>query len=230
MRNEKYAEIKILCIEDEPEIRANQVDYLKRIFQHVYESSNAKDALRLIDEVKPHIVITDIQMDDINGLELIGQTRKTDKKTKFIVLSAFSNKEYLFEAIELGLVKYLIKPIDHATFYPVITQCANEVLEENSSLIQLNDDTVFDTTNLQLKVENKAFTLSKYESDFLKLLYKNRPNVVTYERIQYEVWEDNIMSDESLRTLVKALRKKLPKNMIGNLSKVGYKLTIETNL
>ncbi len=226
MMIEKYRNIKILCIEDEELIRQNQVFYLKRLFDYVYEAKNAKEALKLLKEVKPHIVISDIELSDMNGLELIREVRKKDKKTKFIVLSAYSTKEYLLDAIDLGLVKYLIKPIDHETFYPILLQCAKEIYEQNQDLIYITDECKFDIKNSLLIYENKSMNLTKYEADFLYLLYKNRPNVVKYELIQDEVWRENIMTDSSLRTLVKSLRKKLPTNIVKNLSKVGYSLNI----
>lgn len=220
---EEYREIKVLCVEDEELIRENQVDYLKRFFDEVFEASNAYDALDLVEQKKPELIITDIEMSDMNGLEMIRSIREHDKKTKIIVLSAYSNKEYLLDAIDLELVKYLIKPIDHENFYPILVQCSKEIQKEYSKKIQLCEQCNFDMKNLKLQVQDQSYKLSKYEADFLLLLYENKPNVVNYDQIQYHVWADNIMSGNSLRTLVKSLRKKLPTNMITNLSKVGYK-------
>jgi len=216
--------IKVLCIEDEEAIRMNQVDYLSHFFQNILEASNAKEALEIIYKETPDLIITDIEMSDMNGLEMIRLIREHDKTTKIIILSAYSNKEYLLDAIDLGLVKYLIKPIDHETFYPIIIQCIKEIKDSNNSLLQISQTCTFDTVNSKIYFNNQTFTLSKYETDFLLLLYNNRSNIVTYDQIQFEVWVDNIMSENSLRTLVKSLRKKLPKNIITNLSKVGYKL------
>ena len=228
MMDIKYKDTKILCIEDEDLIRENQVYYLKRLFTTVYEACNSKDALEIISNKKPDIVITDIELDDINGLDMIREIRKRDKKTKFIVLSAYSKKEYLLDAIDLGLIKYLIKPIDHETFYPILIQCAQEVYNEKSELIIISKDCKLDLVNSQLIYNNKEkVILTKYEIDFLELIYKNSPNVVSYNQIENDVWKDNIMTESSLRTLVKGLRKKLPLNTIKNLSKIGYSFNNE---
>lgn len=224
MFSKKYRNIKILCVEDEEFIRENQIDYLKNFFDTVLEASNVKEALQIVEKEKPQLIITDIKMSDINGLEMIRLIREHNTKIKIIVLSAFSNKEYLLDAIDLGLVKYLIKPIDHETLYPILLQCAKEIDESTSSIIKLDFNCTFDVINSQIQLSDKNYTLSKYESDFLMLLYTQKSNIVTYDQIQYNVWGDNIMSDNSLRTLVKSLRKKLPKDMIINLSKVGYKI------
>jgi len=224
MKNEEYQEIKILCIEDENLIRENQVQYLRRLFPIVYEASNSIDALKIIQENKPNIVISDIEIDETNGLELIRKVREYDKKTKFIVLSAYSNKEYLLDAKDLGLIKYLIKPIDHETFYPILLKCVEEIYAEQIELIAISNDCNFDLINSQLIYKNnEKKLLTKYETNFLELIYKNSPNVVTYNQIENEIWKDNIMTESSLRTLVKSLRKKLPNNTIKNLSKIGYR-------
>lgn len=227
MFEEKYRNIKILCVEDEDLIRANQVFYLRRLFNTVYEASSGKEALELIEMKKPDIVISDIELDDINGLEMIRKIREKDKKTKFIVLSAYSTKEYLFDAIDLGLVKYLVKPIDHETFYPILLDCAKEIYSKNQEIIEVSSECKFDIQNSQLIYNNKKVLLTKYEAGFLELLYKNKPNVVRYNLIQDVVWQDNIMTESSLRTLVKSLRKKLPHNVIKNLAKTGYKFNTE---
>jgi len=228
MIDKKYKDIKILCIEDEDLIRENQIYYLRRFFTTVYEARNSIEAFEIIANEKPDIVISDIELDEINGLDMIREIRKKDKKTKFIVLSAYSKKEYLLDAIDLGLVKYLIKPIDHETFYPILLKCAEEVYSEQIELIPISKDCNFDLINSQLIYNNNTIVvLTKYEVSFLELVYKNSPNVVSYNQIENEIWKDNIMTESSLRTLVKSLRKKLPVNAIKNLSKIGYSFNIE---
>ena len=70
-------------------------------------------------------------MSDFNGLEMVRLIREHDTKIKIIVLSAFSHKEYLVDAIDLGLVKYLIKPIDHETLYPILlTMCRRNMMKK----------------------------------------------------------------------------------------------------
>ena len=226
MLKKKYDYIKVLCIEDEDAIRQNQVDYLKRLFHYVYEANSIEQALEQLQTKEPHIVISDIKLPSGNGLEFIRKHKQQFPQTKFIILSAYSHKEYLLDAIDLGLVKYLIKPIDHETLYPLLKKCAEEIDASNLSTIQLNRSCFFDFNNCQLSINETAVDLSKYEADFLLLLYKNKNSVVPYEQIQNSVWQDNIMTDNSLRSLVKSLRRKIPFKCIENLSKVGYKLSL----
>ena len=226
MLKKKYDYIKVLCIEDEDAIRQNQVDYLKRLFNHVYEANGLEQAVALLEKKEPHIVISDIKLPEGCGLEFIREHKHHFPQTKFIILSAYSYKEYLLDAIDLGLVKYLIKPIDHETLYPLLKKCVEEIEESNLIKIQLDNACFFDFNNCQLSINETAVDLSKYEADFLLLLYENKNSVVRYEQIQNSVWQDNIMTDNSLRSLVKSLRRKIPFKCIENLSKVGYKLSL----
>ena len=88
-------DISILCVEDEDGIRDTIVSTLKYYFKEVYEACDGNEAYELYEYYKPKIVLTDIQMKDCNGLELVKKIRKTDNETMIIMLTAYSNEEYL---------------------------------------------------------------------------------------------------------------------------------------
>ena len=73
----EFKNIKILFVEDEDNIRINATSYLKRLFDEVYEAKDAFEAFEIIEYKKPHIIITDINMPKLNGLEMI---KKSEKK------------------------------------------------------------------------------------------------------------------------------------------------------
>lgn len=224
MPKDEYKNLKILYIEDEDFIRLNAVSYLNRLFNTVYEASNAYDAIEIIKNKTPHIVITDIKMPKISGLDMIRKIREYDKKTKFIVLSAFSDSSYLFDAIDLGLVKYLTKPIKHETIFPLLLKCAEDIFNDKSAKVFISKDCYFDSINENLIYKSKVISITKNELEFLKLLIKNHPRSVSYEELQNNIWYDEYMSENAIRLLVRGLRKKLPLKTITNLSKIGYKI------
>ncbi|WP_419777410.1 response regulator transcription factor [Malaciobacter marinus] len=226
MLKEEYKKLKVLYVEDEDFIRANAVSYLKRFFHDVYEANDAYMALELIEKKQPHLVITDIKMPKLSGLDMIRRVRQTDEKTQFIVISAFTNKDYLLDAIDLGLVKYLSKPIKHDTIFPLLLKCAKNSFENENNKKFINETTYFDNFEKLLKVDEQEIKLTKSEMLFLELLCVNSPKVVSYEQIQEFVWEDEFMSDNAIRLLVRDLRKKLPCKAIKNVSKIGYKIEL----
>lgn len=226
MLKEEYKNLKILYVEDEEFIRINAISYLKRLFNNVYEASNVSNSLEMMQKYQPHIVITDIKMPGLNGLEMIRNVRENDKETYFIVLSAFTDTKYLLDAIDLGLVKYLIKPIRHEIIYPLLINCAKEIFTNSSNRIVLSPGCEVDMLSNVLIIDSEEINLSNYEIKFLKLLCKNISRAVTYEELQNKIWSDEYMSENAVRLLVRDLRKKLPKNNIKNISKLGYKIEL----
>ncbi len=222
----KDKNIKVLCVEDDEIARENTVEYLENYFENIYEASDAITGLKLFNQIDPEIIITDIQMPKLNGLEFIKKIREKNKKTQVIVLSAFSNKEYLFEAIELQLVKYLIKPIKENELKKALESCIQSINEDNSNIIKLDENCFFDTFNSSLKYNDQLIKLRAKEIDLLQLLIKNKNRFVTYEEIENYVWQDSVMTKDALKTLIKNIKQKLPKDTITNLTGMGYKIEL----
>jgi two-component system, OmpR family, response regulator VanR len=220
----EFKNIKILFVEDEENIRINAISYLKRLFDEVYEAKDAFEAFEIIEHKKPQIIITDINMPKLNGLEMIKKIREKDLDTNIIVLSAYAQTSYLLDAIELGLVKYLIKPIRHETIYPVLTQCVKKINNNNLNIKYFSKECYFDSLNKILIKDSINIKLTNKESDLLSLLCENKNQTVFYEIIQAVVWNDSFMSEDAIRSVARNLRKKLPKNCLENFSKIGYKI------
>ena len=218
--------IKVLYVEDDEIARENGVEYLENYFEYIYEASDALMALKLYEKHQPHLIITDIQMPKLNGLEFIQRIRQKDKKVQVIVISAFSNKEYLFKAIELQLVKYLIKPLKEYEFQEALNLCIESINNDSSNIYKLNSDYTFDIFNSTLVYKDEIVKLRKKEIDFLTLLLKNKNRYVTYSEIENYVWNDSSMSKDALKTLVKNIKTKIPKELILNLSGTGYKIDL----
>ena len=224
--NRSTENIKLLYVEDDEIARENAVEYLENYFNTIYEASNAIDALKLYKEHKPNIIISDISMPKLNGLEFVKEIRKTDKKTQIILVTAFCTKEYLLEAIELGLVKYLVKPVEENSLKDALNLCLEAICEDNSNLIEISKDIIFDSFNKNLKIDDELIKLRAKEILFLELLIKNKNRVVSYEEIENYVWHDSVMTKDALKTLVKNIKSKLPKDIIENLASVGYKIAV----
>lgn len=226
MQNDINTKIKVLYVEDDDIARENGVEYLENYFEQIYEAADALTALKLYETITPDIIITDIQMPKLNGLEFVKRVRQKDKKIQIIVLTAYSHKDYLFSAIELQLVKYLIKPIKEKELEEALYTCIKSIEEDISNIVDLDDTCSFDTYNQTLVINNEIIKLRTKELDLLLLLIKNKKRYVTYEEIENFVWRDSAMSKDALKTVVKNLKAKLPKETISNLSGTGYRIDI----
>ena len=162
--------IKILYVEDDEIARENGVEYLENFFETIYEASDAIIALQLYEKYKPDIIITDIQMPKLNGLEFIKRIRQKDKKTQIIIITAFCDREYLLKAIELQLVKYLVKPVREKEFEEALLLCIDSLKEDSSNIVKLDESAYFDLFNKNLVINDEVIKLRAKEILFLELL------------------------------------------------------------
>ncbi|RXJ83480.1 response regulator transcription factor [Arcobacter cloacae] len=218
--------IKILYVEDDEIARENGVEFLENFFEQIYAANDAIVALQLYEKYQPDIIITDIQMPKLNGLEFVKRIRQKDKKTQIIIITAFCDKEYLLKAIELQLVKYLVKPVKEKEFEEALFLCVNSLQEDNSNIVKLDENSYFDTFNKNLVIKDEIIKLRAKEILFLELLIKNKNRYVSYEEIENYVWVDSVMTKDALKTLVKNLKTKIPKDLIMNLTNSGYKIDV----
>ncbi|RAU92159.1 response regulator [Paenibacillus sp. YN15] len=108
--------MKILIIEDEPLLRQGLIKRVKQFglpISSIIEAGDGRQGLSKVLEEKPDIVITDIRMPEMNGLELIREVRKGKENIAFIIVSGYEEFEYAKKAVQYGVVDYLLKPVDH---------------------------------------------------------------------------------------------------------------------
>jgi len=222
----KNSKVKILYVEDDDITRENGVEYLEDYFENIYESKNGLDALKKFEEINPHIIITDIQMPKIDGLEFVKKVREKSKDVQIIIITAYCHKEYLLKAIELQLIKYLMKPIKEHELKEALNLCINNLENNKTNIIKLNEYSSFDKYNHTLFVNNEVIKLRAKEIDLLLLLLDNKNRYVSYEEIENYVWKEFPMTKDALKTLVKYLKQKISKEIISNLTGVGYKINV----
>ncbi len=218
--------IKILYIEDEDMIRENAVEYLSFSSDFVYQACDGEDGYRVYEECKPDIIICDIMMPKMNGLELIKKIRKKDKDTQIIIATARVDTEFLLQAVELRLVKYLTKPITESKLMPVLNEVVSLLNNKESNIIVIDENIMYDTLNKTLFQDKEMLKLTKKETLFIDICAKNSSRAVTYNELENYVW-NGYMTDTALRSIVKDLRKKLPKDALQNISGIGYKLQVK---
>ncbi len=221
----KLKNLTILYVEDEEMIRQNAVEYLSRICDNVLEAKDGLEALEVYRKNRPNIIISDIKMPKMNGLDMAKEIRKEDKETPIIIATAHTETNYLLQAVELQLIKYIVKPITSAKLQESLSLSLDYLNEKESNVVNINEITVYDILNKSLFINNNIVKLTKNEQLLLHLLATNRQRVLNYEEIENTIWAYEGMSMDALRSLVRVLRKKLEGDFVENISGIGYRLT-----
>lgn len=211
----------VLLAEDDDKIRTRLSTVLSFYFKEVYESDNGIDAYEEFLIKKPDLVISDIEMKNGNGIELVKNIRLINLKTPIIVLSAYSKEEYLLELINLKIDHYILKPATNKKLFDAISEA---LLTDENIKLELSPEVQLDMLNCLIIYKKEEIPIRKKEKYFLELLYKNQNKITSYDLIQEYIWVDKIMTQNALKTFIKELRKKLPTNIIENVMQEGYKL------
>jgi len=123
--------LTVLFVEDEPEISEQITIFLKRLTGVTLVAANGKEGLEAWRDNHPDIIVTDIRMPVMDGLAMISEIRESDRKTPILVLSAFEEINYLKRAIDAGVDKYLIKPVNGFELELALLTCAHRLLLED---------------------------------------------------------------------------------------------------
>ena len=221
---EKLKTLTILYAEDEEGIRKNVTKTLQYYLKRVVEASCGDEALRLYHSEKPDIVFTDIMMPgSMDGVELARQIREIDARIPIVIITAYTDKEYLLKAVNLHLEQYIVKPINLKSLKDTLVKCVEIISSQRSIDMDLPSGYSYDFDNKLLSFNGEEIKLTKMQIAFFEILLQNRHRIVTFDELQSSVWQDQVMTDSALKSLVKNLRQKLPKEYIVNLSGVGYK-------
>lgn len=123
--------ITILYVEDEENIRNELVEILELDFDTVLTCNNGEEGLALYKEHHPDLVISDVQMPKMDGLQMYQEILSIDKDAKIILTTAFNEGHYLHEAHELDIRSYITKPIDIKQLYSAIDETLKGTQEKN---------------------------------------------------------------------------------------------------
>jgi two-component system, OmpR family, response regulator ArlR len=215
--------LKILIVEDEKRLAKLLKDAISDSFYSVVIAKDGIEGLKKFKSFKPDIVITDIMMPFCDGLEMTQQIKELDENLPIIVLSAYSDKEKLLRAIEIGISKYFIKPFDPEEVIEHINKIAPKLYKQKRNI--LKENFIFDNNSMNLYKDGVLIVLSKREKEFFYFMIKNKNILVLTKDIKKKLWQEDV-SDERLRTFVKRLRIKTSKDIIDNISGQGYLISV----
>ncbi|ECP8588852.1 response regulator transcription factor [Campylobacter coli] len=218
-------ELVILVVEDEVKIRESLVNVLSSRYSKVIGAQNGDEGLKKFKKFKPDLIITDIAMPIMDGLDMAREIKEISDDVPIVVLSAYSEKERLLRSIDIGIDKYLIKPVDIEELFKVLDYLIGEKIEANM-LVKISEEYQFNKTKRTLIYSGGEIVLTKKELAFISLLLKQPGALVLHEDIKKNVWIGEHVSDTAVRTFIKRVRDKVGEDFIKNVPSLGYKINI----
>lgn len=224
----------VLFVEDDPVIHEPTAQMLKSLFKHVESAIDGIDAFKKYEEYfKLHqkyydIIITDIQMPKLNGIELTKKIFAINKEQKVLIVSAHDDKKYLLELIHIGVEAFIEKPIELTKLMNTLHDVCNSFVEDDT--INLEENCTYQTSTSSLFFNNAKIEISDNESKFLELLINNvNKNFTCIEIFNHLYYNEPTkeFSENSIKSLVKRLRKKVPTSLIKNTQQLGYSIKLE---
>ena len=173
---DKLKNMTILYAEDEVGIRENIADSLRYYTKDIYEANDGKEAYDIYKEKNPDIILSDIHMPNVNGIEFIKKIRAENRQIPVVMITAHTDKEYLLEAVELHMEKYIVKPVELDELFETLDKCV-QILDSNKKIVlKVDENYMYDYDSKELKYKNENILLNKKEMIFLEVLISN-PNI-----------------------------------------------------
>lgn len=166
MNTEFISEIKIFYVEDEPFIRDGLVRFLRRRTDNIHVFKNGKEAFEAFEELNPDLIITDIRMPVMDGLEMASKIRELNSDVPIIITTGHNDEEHLLRSIDIGIDKYIKKPVSFSELMDVVKKITANIIHEKQlkrqkdfllEVMDLNPNFVLTTDGSRCTYINESF-------------------------------------------------------------------------
>ena len=215
--------MKILITEDDAIIREGICAYLSEFGYEIIEARDGREALSKFESNKIDLVILDIQIPFINGLDVLRKIREKSN-LPVLILTAFSDEKFKITAFSNLADGYIEKPFS----LPVLKARIDALITKNYEKFEVfrYKDLEINFSNFSAKINNAEAEISAKEIEVLKYLLFNEGRALTRRKILENVWKEseNIPFDRVIDVYIKDLRKKFGLDCIKTIRNIGYKL------
>ena len=220
---DRFKTLQALYVEDDAVIRENIGASLGYYFDNVITAASYDEALNIYRDETIDILFIDIEMPGKSGIDLVEVIRTKDKKTPIVMVTAYSDTQYLLKLIPLHIQHYLIKPVTlerlKESLYASLDHLDTDALE-----LTLKEGVNYAPKDGVIRFDDKEIHLTSRERGLLNLLLKHKNHYVSYDEIENKIWYPDMMSQSALKSMIYNLRKKFPVDCIKTYAKEGYVL------
>ena len=229
MRNHNLLNnIRVLLVEDDNFTKVELERFLKRRVGKLLTATSGMEGLDILQKNKVDIIITDLKMPNMNGLEMIKIAKKDGYEGPVIIISALSDSSTILKAVDIGIVKYIIKPIDTNQLIFTMEELSSNILKNKYNGLIINEDIILDRdkkVELEKDIGRKvAYFLKTYTGKGPKNIHvflQGNEIIIKAEEI-LSIMETNIISDMKNYSIVdynRTLFYNVNKNILESLIK-----------
>lgn len=223
----KKKDIKILLVDDEPDVIEIIRYNLEQEGYNVKTASNGKEALQKVQKNTPHLIIMDVMMPEMDGIEACEELRSdpTFNDTIIMFLTARGEDYSYVAAFDAGADDYVTKPIKPKIIVSKVKALLRRLKkeEENQDKIQLGK-LIIEKEQYEVTHKGKTFSLPRKEFELLYLLASKPDKVVKREKIMEVVWgSEVVVGDRTIDVHIRKLREKVGDKYFKTVKGVGYK-------
>ncbi|MBD3636112.1 MAG: response regulator transcription factor [Crocinitomicaceae bacterium] len=216
--------LKILIVDDEPDI----VEMLAYNFENekmvVHKALNGIEAIEKAEKYRPDIILLDVMLPDIDGIEVCERIRSLDRmnKTIIIFLSARSEDYSQVAGYNAGGDDYVVKPVRIKILKHKISVLSKRVQNPKETV---DTDIIIDKERFLVSKDGTDHVIPKKEFELLALLMSAPEKVFRRDEILHDVWGDTVIGDRTIDVHVRKLREKFGDTVIQTIKGVGYKFS-----
>lgn len=218
--------IKILLVDDEPDILEFMQYNLEKEGYNIYTAENGKEAIKIAEDVNPQLIILDIMMPEMDGIETCRELRGIPKlKNTLISFLTARNEDYSqIAGFDVGADDYITKPIKPRVLVSRIKALLRRFSDESlASQITIGDLTI-DREKYMVIHKGETLNLPKKEFELLSLLISKPGKVFSRKEILSKIWGNEIIvGDRTIDVHIRKLREKLDEDYFKTIKGIGYK-------
>ena len=221
--------LKILLVDDEPDVLEFMSYSLKKEGYSVFTASNGRDALNIAKQIDPRLIVLDVMMPEMDGMETCREFRSLDqfKNTLIIFLTARDEDYSQIAGFEMGADDYVTKPVKPRVFLSRLQALLRRgETETKKSSIRVGNIELDEDKYLVYK-DNGEINLPRKEFQLLQLLMSKPGRVFTRDEIMNKVWgTETIVGDRTIDVHIRKLREKIGDDYFKTIKGVGYKFDL----
>ncbi len=212
----------LLYVEEVKEIQSAFREELKYVFKNIYLADNGDDAYILYQEKKPDYIITNLNIPNLSGVDLIRKIRQVDSNTKIAVVYSSTEVHEVLKITKCDISKIIYKPLTSSKLYRLLKLFSKNHI--NEKIHSIAPFWIFNSKTHVIHGPSVQYILTKKECLFLSILFKQN-KLMTYFEMEDSIWaESQKMTNNAIRLFIRDIRKKLPPKILLNIPGVGYRI------